>query len=154
MGRDASRHKVITPHCSSGETLFDLSNADRQAIEQVHDRWIAEELADNSMAVLQLCTDDVIWIPPNFPALVGKEVIRQWLSAAEVEIRELHIANRRIDGEGSVAYLTSNYSTAYITGGSAVIAKADGTHLWILRKRADGEWKVAIITWSSWEASR
>jgi ketosteroid isomerase-like protein len=106
------------------------------------------------MAILQLCTDDVMWIPPNFPAIVGKEAITQWLSGAEVEIRDLHIANLNIDGAGSVAYLTCNYSTAYITGRSEVMAKADGTHLWILRKLADGEWKVAIITWSSWEAGR
>ena len=129
--------------------VSDLSNTDRHAIEEIHDRWIAEELANNRMAILQLCTDDAMWIPPQFPAIVGKEAISQWLSGAEVVIKDLHTANVRIDGAGSVAYLTSNYSTAYITGDSGVIAKADGMHLWILRKMSDGDWKVAIITWSS-----
>lgn len=154
MGGDTSQHKVITTHCSSGETFSELSNADRQAIEQVHHRWIADELANNSMGILQLCTDDVMWIPPNVQALVGKEAIRHWLSAADVEIRDVHVASLRIDGDGSVAYLTSNYSTTYITERSSVMAKVDGTHLWILRKMADGEWKVAIITWSLWETGR
>lgn len=153
MRGDTSRHKVITTH-SSGETVSKLSNTDQQAIEQVHDRWIADELANNSMGILQLCTDDVMWIPPDFPALVGKEAIRQWLSAADVEIKDVHVASLRIDGDGSVAYLTSNYSTTYIAERSAVMAKVDGTHLWILRKMADGEWKVAIITWSLWETGR
>ena len=133
--------------------MSDLSNTDRQAIEEVHDCWIAEELANNRMAILQLCTDDAMWIPPGSQVIVGKEAIARWLSGAEVEIRDLHIANVSIYGAGPVAYLTSNYSTAYIAGGSEVIAKADGMHLWILRKMADGDWKVAIITWSSWDAS-
>jgi ketosteroid isomerase-like protein len=108
-------------------------------------------LSNNSTELLDFCTDDVVWIPPNAPAVAGKEAIRQWLFAGDVGIRDVRIANVRIDGDGSVAFLTSNYLTECVTGLSTSTAEAVGTHLWVLRKLADGEWKVAIVTWSLWE---
>lgn len=133
--------------------MSELSRDDMQAIEKVHNRWLEVERASDSLAVLQLCTDDTMWVPPNSPALVGQQAIMQWLRGTEVEIISLEITNLHIGGSGTVAYKTSNYSTAYVVADSSGISRVKGTHLWILHKLPDSGWKVAIVTWNILEAN-
>ncbi len=137
-----------TPQGKPQHFVAGLSESDLKAISQTHQRWIGEEIANNSAATLQLCTNDVVWMPPDSPALIGKEVIDRWLAGAQVEVQSIQISNLKIDGDGSVAYLTANYSTTYISGPEAVTSHARGEHLWILRKMSSGDWKVAIVMWS------
>ena len=133
--------------------MSDLSSNDLQAIEDIHKRWIDAELAGDSLEVLRLCTDDVLWIPPDSPVLEGKEAITRWLKGTEVEIKSLEVTDFRIGGSGTVAYKIGNYTTAYKARGSSEVSRVKGTHLWILQKIRNGEWRVAIVTWSSIEAN-
>jgi ketosteroid isomerase-like protein len=100
---------------------------------------------------LDLCTDDVVFLPPNGPPLLGKEVIGQWLSSSGDQIQDIQISNLKIDGAESVSYLTANYATSYTISAAAATSKAQGVHLWILRKLNSGDWKVAVVMWSSFE---
>ncbi len=45
--------------------MGEFSDQDHDAILAIHDRWIAEEIAGNGLAVLQYCTDDVRWLVPG-----------------------------------------------------------------------------------------
>lgn len=141
-----------TQHGKPQHFVAGLSKSDLEAIARTHQRWIEEEIANNSGATLQLCTNDVVWMPPDSPSLVGKENIERWLSSAQVEIRNIQITNLKIDGDGSVAYLTANYLTSYTSEPDALTSKGQGAHLWILRKMSSGDWKVAIVMWSSFGA--
>ncbi len=44
-------------------------------------------------------------------------------------------------GSGDIAYKTSKYTTRLVTGDAEQIVR--GSHLWVLRKQENGEWKVA-----------
>jgi uncharacterized protein (TIGR02246 family) len=132
-----------------GGRVSELSSNDVRAIEEVHRRWMEAELAGDSLAVLRLCTDDIVWIPPDIPLLEGKEAISIWLkSTEEVQIKRLEVTDLGIAGNQTWAYKTGNYSTAYTASGSSEVREAKGTHLWILKKSASGTWLVAIVTWS------
>jgi uncharacterized protein (TIGR02246 family) len=132
--------------------MSELSGQDVDAIQEIHDRWIREELAGNSSQVIELCTDDVKWIPPNAPPLVGKEAIAQYLKESSVELKDVHVKEVIILGSGSIAYLTSGYHSRFVDEWKHDIQDASGTHLWVLRKTG-GVWKVAIVAWSLWAAS-
>jgi len=93
-----------------------------------------------------------VWIPPDSPALEGREAITRWLKGTEVEIKSIEVTDLRIRGNGTVAYKTGNYFTAYKVSSSSEVIGVKGTHLWILQKFGNGEWRVAIVTWSSIEA--
>lgn len=129
-----------------------LSSNDLQAIMDVQKRWIEAELAGDSLAVLRLCMDDVVWIPPDSPMLGGREAITRWLKGKKVEIKSIEVTDVRIGGSGTVAYKTGNYTTRYIAVGRSEVVEVKGTHLWILQKMANSDWRVAIVTWSSLEA--
>ncbi len=132
--------------------MFQLPEQDVAAIEEVHDRWIAAELTEDLSRVIELCTEDVSWIPPNAAPISGKEAIIRYLSENNAILKDIQVEDLVIRGSGSLAYLTSNYRTRFVDAGGSEIQVATGTHLWILRRSEDGRWRVAIVTWSSWGA--
>jgi len=130
--------------------MSELLDQDVEAIEEIHNFWISEELAGNSSRVIELCTDDVRWIPPNAPPLVGKEAIARYLSDSSVRLKDVQVADVVIRGSRSVAYLTSNYHARFVVDGGSEMQEAVGAHLWILRRTVSDGWRVAIVAWSSW----
>ena len=126
-----------------------LSDDDLKAILALHDRWRDEELAGNESHILSFCTDSVRWLPPGIPPLEDKHAIAQYLENNRVDLHKVVFTRTSVDGNDSVAYLTSDFSSRYSLPGSSEIHECTGTHLWILRKEA-GLWRVAVVTWSSW----
>lgn len=129
--------------------MSELTSQDLEAIEEVHNRWIKEELSGESSNIIELCTDDVTWMPPNEPPLLGKKAIAQYLSDSTVDLKDVQAGDVVIRGSGSVAYLTSNYRCRFMDEGGSEIQETTGTHLWILRKIGNGDWRIVIVTWSS-----
>lgn len=130
------------------ESVSDLSEDDGQQIKDLHDRWVACELAGDVQGLLQLCTDDVQWLVPDRGLLIGKAAARALLAEPGAQLRAIETADVRIRGGGSFAYKTSNYSTRYTVADGSEVRVNRGTHLWILRK-TDGEWQVALVTWQA-----
>ena len=126
--------------------MFPLPTDDIDAIWHIHHRWIELELAGNGLAVLQFCTSDVRWLVPNAEMIVGKEAARSLLDS-DVQIVELTTEQVEITGCGQLAYKTSRYTTRFTTSENTEILTASGTHLWILHKQPNAEWKVALVTW-------
>ena len=124
-----------------------LSAEDLAAIEKIHSRWIQEELAGNFAEMVELCEDGIILLPPNSWKVVGKEALRQFLESEDVQVQQVRITDVAIQGSGSVAYLTSNYSSDYELPGASVVRQAEGGRLWILCRSA-GSWKIAVVSWS------
>jgi uncharacterized protein (TIGR02246 family) len=130
--------------------LAKLADQDVEAIKSIHDRWIAKELAGKSSQIVDLCTNDIQWIPPDARPVVGREAVANYLDAIKAEIKEVEITDLWIRGSDSVAYLTSNYRSRFLTEGISEMHEVTGTHLWLLRKEQRGDWRVAVVTWSSW----
>jgi uncharacterized protein (TIGR02246 family) len=128
-----------------------LDYADLQAIRSLEQRWLAEELAGNASAVLEFCSDDVVWMPPTERALHGKAAVQAWLLGPAARIEHLDLCNVRIDGDGSVAFKSADYQTRYVPAGSTHPVTRAGSHVWVLRRRADSTWRVALVAWSIWE---
>ena len=99
-----------------------LSEPEVEAIRLLEHRWLSEELAGNLNGILELCSDDVVWLPPGLPALAGKDA--------------------------SIAYKLAEFRTRYVPAGSSSSAVIKGTHLWILRRKHALVWEVALVTWT------
>ena len=130
--------------------MTELSRQDLNKIKDVHDLWIAKEIEGNGSEVIDLCTQDIQWLPPNDPPILGKEQIAKHLAAHPTKVESIDISDRFIHGSGSLAYLISNYRTHYLTEGHAELRESTGSHLWVLRKEGD-DWRVAVVTWSAWQ---
>ncbi len=124
-----------------------LTAEDLAAIEKIHSRWLQEELAENVPGMVELCDEGVMLLPPNSKRVAGKEALERFLESGNVRVKDVRITDVAIQGSGSVAYLTSNYSSDYELPGASVVRQAEGGRLWILR-RAAGSWRIAVVSWS------
>ncbi len=130
-----------------------LSSDDVREINDIHSRWIAEEISGNSLGVLQFCSEDVLWMPPDAHRLRGKETITRWFAGPTVEIRSLDVFNLEIHGSGGIAYKSCDYCTSYSVAGEQKVRVMKGTHLWVMQKIEGDAWRVAVVSWSIWKDS-
>jgi len=114
---------------------------DERAIRAVVDRWFAATRAGDLAAVLELMTDDVVFMQPAH-APFGKEAFAAAFQG---------MANVMFDGTsdivelrvlGSWAYLR-NHIELTVTPPSGEAMRRSGYTLTILRKEPDGRWRLA-----------
>jgi ketosteroid isomerase-like protein len=132
----------------SAEIQASLSDADVEAIRHLEGRWLSEELAGNLSGVLDLCSEDVVWLPPGLPALEGKAAIQAWLKGPSPRIEDLRLSNVRLRGHASLAYKLADFRTRYVPAGSDSSITIAGTHLWVLRRQPGSVWRVALVAWT------
>jgi uncharacterized protein (TIGR02246 family) len=117
-----------------------LSEADRTAIRQVDENYAKLVNAKDFKGVAALYAEDAIELPPNQAAVQGSAAIQASLegfppvSSFQVEILE-------IEGRGDLAYTRGTYSMTLTPAGGPPIQDR-GKYVEILRKQADGSWKI------------
>ncbi len=99
---------------------------------------------------MSLCVDDVVWLPPNEPALCGKSAVAAWLSALpEHRVRRIEITHIQIHQSGGLAYKLANFTTWNEDTGRDSDQPVRGSHLWVLRESLSKRWQVAVVAWST-----
>ena len=138
---------VLCAACQTGASRSSTPRAEVEAILQVVEDLDRAENAGDLEQLLSLLTDDVVWMPPGEPALVGKDALRDWYNVDDFSLEISHKTKEaRVDGD-----LAYNWGIA--TG--AVTRKADGKrvplsnkYIQVLRKQPDGAWKISHVIWN------
>ena len=125
-----------------------LSDSDHRAIEGLQRRWLAQESACEADALLELCTEDIIWMPPTGRTLRGRAEVLDWLGGQPQTTDEVTLTNLKIDGDGRLAYKVADFRTSSTQAGSDETLVSSGSHMWVLRRGIDDSWKVAVVAWS------
>ena len=99
--------------------------------------------------IVSCFTEDAMLMPPNLEVIQGREVILNWIHAFGFKPIRHQIELTAIEGYGDLAYARGTYSEEYTMDGVNGPISDEGKLLYILRKNADGEWKIAIEMWSS-----
>lgn len=116
-------------------------SSDEQAIRKLVDTWFSASKAGDVATVLSLMMDDAVFLTPG-AAPFGKAEFAQ---AAQ------NMKRARMDGHGEIqelqilgdwAYLR-NHIAVTITPPNGATVKHAGCTLTILRKEADGCWRIA-----------
>jgi ketosteroid isomerase-like protein len=128
-----------------------LSDQDKAAIQKSHDEFakmVAAEKADPAGLVAMFYTDDARVLPPNMPAMEGKDAIVKGFTLMG-QAKSFTFGPVTITGGGSTAVAEGTYEwvgTVPVTGE----AMADkGKYLEVFQKQADGTWKCTHDAWSS-----
>jgi ketosteroid isomerase-like protein len=119
-----------------------LATADIDVVRQLEQQWLAAELAGNVAALLDLCCDDILFVPPSGPPIRGKVAIRNWLSMPQDRIEDIRLTPITLDGDASVAFKVATFETRLAS------TTVTGTHIWVLRRQPDSTWRVALVAWS------
>jgi uncharacterized protein (TIGR02246 family) len=123
-----------------------LSEADQLSIRRLHDAWLEAELRGDAEAVLDLCTQDVEWVPPSGPPTFGREAGRDLLLASVVRLLSIQIMDFVLDGADGRAIKVCRYETAFELMKTRVRGVTRGTHTWKLEQQVHG-WRVASVSW-------
>ena len=114
---------------------------DERAIRQLIDTWMAASKAGDTATVLSLMTDDVVFMVPGREPF-GKEAFAaaaQGMQGVTIDGKS-EIVELKVLGEW--AYLRGRLQMAMTPPGGNPIQRS-GYTLTILRKGADGKWRLA-----------
>ena len=113
---------------------------DERAIRNVVDTWLAASRSGDLATVLSLMTDDVLFLTPG-QAPFGKEAFAKMSEG----MKDVHIDGtsdiQEVQVFGEIAYLR-NALRIVITMPDGKVARRSGQTLTILRKEADGKWRL------------
>ncbi len=84
---------------------------------------------------------DVRILTPGQPEVLGREAMRK-LQEAYPPVTAYDMRFDEVDGRGDLAYVRLSYHVRFKAGAGE--ATDSGRGLWILRKGADGRWRVAL----------
>ena len=128
----------LPPH--AGQLLEAMSDDERQ-IRKLIDKWMAASKTNDIEAVLELMTDDVVFMTPGRP-LFGKDRFAidgkhsgDFTMEGRCDIHEIEIC-------GNFAYIR-NYIQFTISKPDEPPVRMSGYTLGILRKESDGQWRLA-----------
>jgi ketosteroid isomerase-like protein len=119
-------------------------DAVREIIE-VRDAWTAAVRAKDVERLVSLLTDDIVMMHPNRPAVIGLAANRADLLAAFARFQvDQTVVSDEIAVAGEWAFDRSRATTTLtpVSGGTVTVHSKAIT---ILRRQADGSWKIARV---------
>jgi ketosteroid isomerase-like protein len=123
-----------------------LSEADVAAIRQLAEADVQAALANDWTTWAGYHTEDVLFMPPNLPAIEGRAALEEWLGPVRVIEFTRELVD--IDGRDGLAYARGTHSIMYTPEGAPEPVSEAGKWVWILRKQADGSWRIAVHIWN------
>ena len=134
------------------QCMEELTKDAVREIEEIHSSWIEFEVAGQWHNLMAVCADDIELWPPDSRPVLGRTAVSAQMAHGTARIHRIEITDRRIRGSNGIAYLTATYETTFSSADDSTLRQALGSHLWILRKRAD-RWVVTLVSWSLWGKS-
>jgi len=141
--------------CSRAESgPAPLSDRDRAAIRANDSAYVAAWIRDDTTAVLATLTTDPILIPGGFEPLRGLSAVKGfwWPSdGSHTKVTRFERTVDEIDGAGDVAFVRGADSLrfTYTKGTNAQSSATRSVTLAVVRRQADGTWKIARMMWAT-----
>ncbi len=140
--------------CQQGEEVAEEPavdvEADKEAIKKITDDFNAALNAGDIDKLVSLFTDDAVRIPPNEPALIGKEAIRglfqQQLDQFTVQ-NEGVIVDLKVSGD--LAFFRGSWTSINTPKDGGEPLNYNGSYVSVIQKQPDGSWKTICNSWSN-----
>ena len=126
------------------------TESDVEAIKRVNVELINAFNAGDVSAAVALAMDDAVDLPPNRPAIIGKEAIRSFVQS-DFDRFTMNFADEIVEIEvaGDLAYIWTNYSVTLTPKDVGKPIGNNGKWLKVLRRQPDGSWKFSRNIWNS-----
>jgi uncharacterized protein (TIGR02246 family) len=143
---------TLTLACQPGPNRAE-PEADLARLRAVNDAYRAGWLAGDSAAVMRLFAQGAVLLPHHGdPPVVGLEAIRAFWwppDAGSTTVTQLDITTERAEVEGDTGVLWGRFALAFSfeADGQPRSLRNAGTYLMVLRRQADGEWRITHRMW-------
>ena len=119
------------------------TQADEAAINAIWSTYVSSLEAGDIDAWLSLWTEDGVQMPPNEPPVIGKSQLRARNGGAlDVLTVEIHITNQEVGVTGDWAFSRGVYTATFSPKDGSEPIPVDGKFMTILKRQADGGWKI------------
>lgn len=129
-----------------------LSDEERAAVAAADQAYADAWLTNDPDAVIATLAPDAVVVPSGMDPLHDEAAIRDfWFppDAPPAVIEEYTLDQEQIGGSGEFAFVRGSFTLAFEWDGEPY--RSRGTYLSILRRDADGEWRIAVRSWSDVE---
>jgi ketosteroid isomerase-like protein len=124
-----------------------MEDRDVSAIEGMIEPWTQACLNGDWDALLGMCTEDIVFMPPGEPSVSG-DAVRPWLGG--LVIRSMSWSIDQVEVRGDVAYLRGPVAEVLEIDGQE--ERFNGKYSDLMRRGEDGAWRFSVIMWNSDEA--
>jgi ketosteroid isomerase-like protein len=118
------------------------------AIRQVSCEWLRCVLARDYERVAKWHTEDAVLMPPNHPAVHGRDAIRQW-SRQYPRAMEFEFSIELIEGRADIAYVRGTYRMKFQPEGAPDPIEDAGKYVEIRKRQPDGSWLLAVVIFNA-----
>jgi ketosteroid isomerase-like protein len=122
-----------------------LTADDVIAIRALVEPWTTACVKRDWDSLLDMCTDDVVFQPPNEPIVEGAAA-RSWLDRFPT-IKAMAWDIEHVEGAGQLAWARGWVRMTLEVSGQQV--GFDGKYTDLFRKGSDGTWRFALVVWNS-----
>ena len=128
--------------------------ADIEAINKLHQREMDASRKWDIDTLASLWTDDVVMLPAGEPALIGRDANRASITRLRdqtggAQISDYILSFNEVKVTGDWAFEWGTYSGTLAPEGGGESLRATGKVIRVLKKDADGSWKIARAMYNS-----
>jgi ketosteroid isomerase-like protein len=150
-GRMIQRTAIIAALAVSASAWSADGSPKAKSIETAaHGAYVAAINSNDTDTLMADMTDDIIYQAPNEPEIIGRNAVRKWVAdyfdAYRTKWEKTSIGFTII---GDWAFERYTYISKDVEKKSGAVTSDHGKGINILRRGADGKWRVAIDGWSS-----
>ena len=119
--------------------------ADIAAVKEIGNQYASSINAGDLDLFISMWTDDGVQMPPDVPAVIGKEQIQAKMKPTfDQFIMEISISTEEVGIGGDWAFARCTYTLSLTPKAGGETTMIDGKDLHILKRQTDGSWKIAI----------
>jgi uncharacterized protein (TIGR02246 family) len=128
-----------------------LSADDTAKIKNVNEAYVAAWLKNDSTAVMKTLAPDAVLIPQGTRAIKGSQAIKQfwWPRGGKTNVKAFTATTEEVGGNDDVAYVRGTFklSFTYEDGSNKLERTNNGNYLMIMKRQADGNWRISHRMW-------
>jgi uncharacterized protein (TIGR02246 family) len=122
------------------------------AIAKIVDAYVAGVKARDTAKIAELYAEDAVEMPPFRQPLKGRQAIRshyeQMFKGEQMQFSDFSLKRLESMTSGDIAFETGTYSQR-VTPKGGQQADDTGNYMVLLRRAADGQWRVAYAIYNS-----
>ena len=140
---------ITVTACASKKDTSDI-----EAINKLHQREMDASRKWDIDTLASLWSDDVVMLPAGEPALIGRDANRASVTrlrdqSGSAQISDYILSFNEVKVTGDWAFEWGTYSGTLAPEGGGESLRATGKVIRVLKKDADGSWKIARAMYNS-----
>jgi uncharacterized protein (TIGR02246 family) len=127
-----------------------LSAEDEAAVRAVDTAWSRAASAGDGNAIAALYASNATILPPMASVVEGEAAKKYWVDFSNAMSGPAELTTTSVEGRGDLAYSVGTYRMTLTPkkAGAKPLPTEEGKYLTVLKKQADGSWKILYDMWS------